>query len=95
MTDLRSFRGEGWTVLEKDGRVVVKFDHKPDGDTLRSLKRASFTYDSDTRSWWVWATLGRYEKALDIAMHAVTWESVGEDPPSWLDEADYPIFHKY
>ncbi len=88
-------QGPGWLVSEHDGKVLVKFDEKPDGDTLRSLKKASFTYDVERRLWWIWATPGRYDKALDIAMHAVTWESVGEDPPSWLDADDYPIFHDY
>lgn len=92
---MKTHNGEGWVVTEHDGKVFVKFDHKPDGDTLRSLKRSSFTYDSDRRTWWIWATPGRYEKALDIGMHAVTWESVGENPPSWFDDDDYPIFHDY
>lgn len=92
---MKSQQGPGWLVSEHYGKVLVQFDEKPDGDTLRSLKRASFTYDPDSRTWWIWATPGRYEKAVDIAMHAVTWESVGEDPGDWMERDDYLIFHDH
>lgn len=68
----------------------IKFNHKPDGTTLSRLRNAA-AWDSVERAWR--AHPDTVPVLLAIGDQAMTWESVGEDPPSGLDEADYSIFH--
>jgi hypothetical protein len=83
-------QGDGWTVYTEPGSAWIKFKHKPDGRTLARL-RGIAAWDCDAKAWR--AHPDRAVALVAIGDAAETWESVGEDPPSWLDESDYPIFH--
>jgi len=82
--------GEGWVIYTTPGAAWIKFNHKPDGETLAKLRRVA-VWHSDEKAWR--AHPDEIDTLSDIGGKAETWESVGEDPPHWLDDADYPIFH--
>lgn len=82
--------GEGWVIYIEGDSAWIKFNHKPDGETLVKLRRVA-TWQSDAKAWR--AHRDCVDTLCAIGGKAVTWESVGEDPPHWLDDADYPIFH--
>ncbi len=82
--------GDGWVIYLEGDSAWIKFNHKPDGDTLVKLRRVA-AWQSDVKAWR--APCDLLEALKHIGGGAETWESVGEDPPSWLDDADYPIFH--
>lgn len=82
--------GDGWLIYTETGSAWIKFNHKPDEGTLSRL-RAVGAWDSVERAWR--AHPDAVPDLLAIGDRAQTWESVGEDPPSWLDDNDYSIFH--
>lgn len=90
-------QGQGWKFVERSDRVELRFNSKPDVKTIQQLKQAGMSYDPRRRLWWAYAKPGSLicRDVLKIAEQAVTWESVGEDPPSPFSDDDYPIFHDY
>ena len=84
--------GAGWSVYTTPGCAWIKFNHKPDGETLVKLRNCA-TWERDEKAWR--AHPDCVDELVRIGDGAETWESVGEDPPSWLSDDDYPIFHDY
>lgn len=82
--------GEGWAIYQDGGNVWIKFNHKPDGRTIVKLRRIA-TWFSTEKAWR--ANADHLNTLHDIGTSAETWESVGEEPPSWFSDDDYPIFH--
>lgn len=83
-------RGAGWVIYQEGDSVWIKFNHRPDGETLTKLRSVA-VWHSHEKAWR--AHPDDLASLRDIGGKAETWESVGEDPPCWLDDADYPIFH--
>lgn len=88
-------RGAGWTIEVRDGFILLRFNHKPDDRTLVRLRTSRFTWGvcCHQRCWYAAYADDTFQEGLAIVSCAETWESVGEDPPSWLDDDDYPFFH--
>ena len=90
MTKTAVRAGDGWAVYTTPDGAWIKFNHKPDGATLSKLRNVA-VWDPMERAWR--ADPRSAPDLLAIGDKAQTWESVGEDPPSMFDDADYPIFH--
>lgn len=88
-------RGDGWTVETRDRFILLRFNHRPDGRTLSRLHASRFAWGvcCSQQCWYAAYAEDTLQEGLAIARDAETWESVGEDAPSWLDDADYPFFH--
>lgn len=69
--------GPGWRVYEKGGDAWIKFNYKPDAETLTRL-RAFAHWNSSDKAWQ--APRNWLDALVNIANKAQTWESVGEVP---------------
>lgn len=87
--------GEGWTIETRDRFILLRFDYRPDGRTLARLRTSRFTWGMccHQQYWYAAYAEDTLQEGLAIARDVQTWESVGEEAPSWLDDADYPFFH--
>jgi hypothetical protein len=77
--------GDGWYTYISQGCSWIKFNHKPDGETLNKLRRFA-NWDPLMKAWR--AHLDRLEDLELIGDKAVTWESVGETPDDMFGNED-------
>lgn len=81
---IRMDSGDGWTlVLTSEHAAITFHSGAPDGSTIASLREFMRWVP---RLYWECAPDDRlYDRVLAIAKRAVTWESIGETPPSSYD----------
>lgn len=75
--------GSGWFIFERNGDAWLKFNHKPDGETLTKL-RAFARYETSDKAWR--APYNWLDALKRVADKAQTWESIGETPDSWGED---------